>query len=201
MTVDRQTSKVLVEFSQKTPQFLGLGESQFREVKRQYQVDASREVDDAEAFTELDLCNVAGKFKLPYKTHSLAMVYKLHGSLEIDFRLARDNIVISDHDYVNFMQTNGDSNNLIPNYVASRMAEGRLLFLGYSFSDWNVRGVYRQLLMNRWKRFFERKGDSSAKQDQDYVVTRTWDDTDNTLFSDWDISVLVTTLNNFAQQM
>jgi len=195
MTVDRKTSKVLVDIPTTTKAFLGLSDdSQFEELKKQYRVDASRAV---EGLSEFDLSNVADKFILPYKTHSLAMVYKLHGSLEIDRRLDLDNIVISDHDYVNFMQANGDDNHLIPNYVGSRMAGARLLFLGYSFSDWNVRGVYRQILNRRMKK----ESSKRDKDERDYVVTRTWEDTDKMLFSDWDISVLVTLLNNFAQQL
>jgi hypothetical protein len=203
VTVDMPTSKVLVRIRDTTRTFLGLDETEFKNLKRQYIVDSTREVDGEEAMgiEEFDLYNVVTAFKLPHKTRSLAMLYKLHGSLEIDNRLDRDNIVISDHDYVDFMQRNGESNRLIPSYVATRMAEGRLLFLGYSFSDWNVRGIYRQLLYNRLKNAFGRGDPESRERDpqaRDYVVTRSWEKTDNMLFADWDISVLVTMLDTFA---
>ena len=84
---------------------------------------------------------LARSFLPTKKMYSLAMVYKLHGCPRIDRRDDDDNIVIADRDYVQFMQRSGEGAVLIPAYIRNRIKASRFLFLGYSFSDWNVRGL------------------------------------------------------------
>ena len=57
------------------------------------------------------------------------MVYKIHGCPLMDNRGSFDNIVISDQDYVRFIQDNGQRNCLVPVYVQNVMGPAAL-FLG-----------------------------------------------------------------------
>jgi hypothetical protein len=75
----------------------------------------------------------------------LVMIYKIHGSLHRETTAATDSVVITNEDYVTFLSVTG----VVPGYITTRLPKVGLLFLGYSFSDWNVRSLYRAVTRYR----------------------------------------------------
>lgn len=70
------------------------------------------------------------------------VVYKLHGTLDSE---ATD-VVIDEDDYIEFMRAIALER--LPRSILSRLADGVLLFLGYSLRDWDFRMLYRLLPSN-----------------------------------------------------
>jgi SIR2-like domain len=204
VTVDIATCQVMIDFTENTQTYLGLDKADFETLKKRYREDEKRvlqDISNAAVGPLKDAIFTPKKFTLTNKTHSLAMVYKIHGSLERGALAARDEdgLVISDHDYVEFIQHNGPGNDLIPAYITARLSESRLLFLGYSFSDWNVRGLYRYFLRHRRTR----SGTSSPEQvgrerERDFIVMRSFGKTDELFFEQWDVSVMIVDLDTLA---
>jgi hypothetical protein len=81
----------------------------------------------------------------------LAIVFKLHGCLypEDPSQPPVDSIVLSDDDYIRFLMRMQESHAMIPGEVTRLLEQPGFLFLGYSFSDWNVRAIYRTVLKSR----------------------------------------------------
>ena len=191
LRVDRK-SRVLIDFMPGTQDFLRLTRDQFAELQRTY-----REDEYQAAYRK------ASQFCLANKTQSLAMVYKIHGCPVSDEQYHLDNVVISDQDYVMFIQKNGPNNELIPAYVRTRAMSSGFLFLGYSFSDWNVRSLYQQFVKSRedsHKPEAPLADELSLEdgEDADYIVMRGYEDSDEYFFQKWTVSVLVTDLDDFA---
>jgi hypothetical protein len=72
------------------------------------------------------------------------LVFKMHGDLE-----QRDSIVITDEDYITFVQRMSDKDPFhpVPQTVRYRMQRWPILFVGYSLGDYNLRLIFRTL---RW---------------------------------------------------
>jgi SIR2-like domain len=74
------------------------------------------------------------------------IVFKLHGSIDRK-NSEHDTYLITEEDYVDFLgRAQGD---YIPAYIRRLMAGKKLLFLGYSLEDWNVRVILSKLLNSR----------------------------------------------------
>jgi hypothetical protein len=69
----------------------------------------------------------------------------MHGDLD-----QRDSIVITDEDYITFIQRMSDKEALhpVPQTVRFRMKKWPTLFVGYSLRDYNLRLIFRTL---RWR--------------------------------------------------
>jgi hypothetical protein len=111
-----------------------------------------------------------------------AVVYKMHGSLASDMTEKEDGLVITDADYVDFIS---QSALVIPKQITSYLSDKRLLFLGYSFSDWNIRSLYETVVREHAGR--------------DYAVTHSLSKFEQTYFSKKDIVVILAGLNEFSQ--
>ena len=193
LRVDRK-SRVFIDFMPGAQDFLKLTREQFAELERTYKEDDFQSSH-----------RKASQFCLTNKTHSVAMVYKIHGCPISDERYHVDNVVISDQDYVMFIQKNGSNNELIPAYISARAMYSGFLFLGYSFADWNVRSLYHQFVRTR-----EVAGRQPTpppteevlsgidEEDADYIVMRSYDDEDDYFFQKWKVSVLVSDLDDLA---
>ena len=73
-----------------------------------------------------------------------ATVLKVHGAID---RVAPegDSYVITEDDYIDYMAV-GDVLRQIPSVLVAPMQTGRLLFLGYSLRDWNLRVILRGII-------------------------------------------------------
>jgi hypothetical protein len=78
-------------------------------------------------------------------TEERPLVFKMHGDLN-----HRDSIVITDEDYITFVQRMSDKDALhpVPQTVRYRMQRWPTLFVGYSLRDYNLRLLFRTL---RWR--------------------------------------------------
>jgi len=80
----------------------------------------------------------------------VVLIYKIHGCLHKDLTPEEDCLVISDSDYVSFISRMSDiSNGGIPGFVNNEIEKKPLLFLGYSFRDWNIRTFLMKLREKR----------------------------------------------------
>jgi hypothetical protein len=88
-----------------------------------------------------------------------------------------------------------DGNGMVPSEITALTETPGFLFLGYSFSDWNIRGLYKALLKARPK---ERQGDI-----QDYAVIREFSAYDSKFCqeSESKIQLLVTDLSRFSKSI
>lgn len=73
------------------------------------------------------------------------LVFKMHGDLDV-----AHSIVITDEDYITFVQRMSDKDALhpVPQSVRVRMKQWPTLFIGYSLRDYNLRLLFRTL---RWR--------------------------------------------------
>ena len=123
-------------------------------------------------------------FNLRKGARVLAVIYKIHGCLNPELEAEDDGLVLTDGDYVDFIS---QSARIMPSHVGSILPGKRLLFLGYSFSDWNVRSIYQAMI--------RRKQD----EEQDYAVTLGLTRFEETYFKKRNIVVIQTGLNEFVE--
>jgi hypothetical protein len=72
------------------------------------------------------------------------IVLKLHGDIK-----KRDSIVVTEEDYITFIQRMSDKHlHPVPQNIRARLHTWRVLFIGYSLKDYNLRLLLRTL---RWK--------------------------------------------------
>jgi NAD-dependent SIR2 family protein deacetylase len=121
-----------------------------------------------------------------FKNRPMAIVYKMHGCLDPERTFAEDGLVITDNDYVGFIKQGTG----MPSHVGQLLGNKRLLFLGYSFSDWNVRSVYEKAA--------ERTAQTTK---QDYAVTRSLSTFERTYFESRNIAIVKSDLRAFADNM
>lgn len=78
-------------------------------------------------------------------TEDRPMLFKMHGDLD-----KRNTIVITDEDYINFVQRMSDKEALhpVPFTIRYHMQKWPTLFIGYSLRDFNLRLLFRTL---RWR--------------------------------------------------
>lgn len=196
VTVDRN-QQIRARFMHNVRDLLGLDKDEYESLESQYKV------------TKLGTPLKPRDFMPTDKKYSLALVYKIHGCPVIDTEQGFDNLVISDRDYILFIQKNGTDNSLIPIYVTDRIVQSSLLFLGYSFSDWNVRSLYQQTTGLRLQKqygepptkaegYAEPSANIGDDEAPDYIVMKTYGDAEHHLFKHWPASILVTDLNHLA---
>jgi len=118
----------------------------------------------------------------------LVIVYKIHGSLHPTATEATDSVVITNEDYVTFLSVAG----VVPSYITTRLPKVGLLFLGYSFSDWNVRSLYRAVTRYRAKQ---------SATTMDYAVLLNPSPYEMGFFERNQIDVFDTPLDVFCQRM
>jgi hypothetical protein len=135
----------------------------------------------------------------------LVIVYKLHGCIHDILRCPQfhrgnqgdcdpcphDGIVLSDEDYLRGIAALARNGGVIPVEVAELMRRPRILFLGYSLKDWNVRGFLRAL---REKLDANR----SRPRDPDRAIVRSLTRLEETFFLSNIIDVWITELNAFS---
>jgi SIR2-like domain len=68
------------------------------------------------------------------------LVYHLHGLLE-----RPESLVLTEDDYVDFLVNVSDAD-VVPPRIREALSDSMLLFIGYRFTDWNFRVLYRGLV-------------------------------------------------------
>jgi hypothetical protein len=172
-----------------------------------------------EAFAKANPPRPANKFALlrptPNETASddvvkaaanlcMAIVYKIHGCIaEWKSPAKQDTIVISDNDYVANISHFSHINGVIPLCVSnilmgqqqSQSQQPYFLFLGYSLSDWNIRGMLRAIRVKR-------AGEGNEETDYgDFTVVRNFTLIDETFFTQNKIRIIHEDLKNFTPTM
>lgn len=123
------------------------------------------------------------------KTQPLALVCKMHGCLNPRLKQTDDGVVISDNDYVDYLEQMNSSQGAFPAYVRRVMQDKTFLFLGYSFADWNVRSVFQTI----------RKKRSENVKFRDFAVTSYLGEYEQQFFNRNNLGVLRTDLNTFTE--
>jgi len=117
-------------------------------------------------------------------SRKMAVVYKMHGCLYQGLTEEDDGLVISDSDYVDFIS---NIQNIVPSHVGSLMGTKHLLFLGYSFGDWNIRSLYERMVVR-----------TAKTNKRDYAVTRSLSRFEEVYFDKRDIILVLTDLASFV---
>jgi hypothetical protein len=135
----------------------------------------------------------ARQFVLNRVARTLAIVFKMHGCLNPAFD-SPDGIIITEADYVSFISNLEDA---VPAAVGALLPNKRLLFLGYSFSDWNIRSVYESMV--------GRANTTSSKDEnesvRDYAVTRMLSRFEQLYFKQRNIGVILQDLGSFTSRI
>jgi hypothetical protein len=125
---------------------------------------------------------------------AVTIVYKIHGCLFPDLP-ERDSVVLSDEDYIRYLMQMYDASGMIPSEITALTELPGFLFLGYSFSDWNVRAVYKAVVKQR----------TEAKKQgvKDFAVVREFSNYEAAFCREGDgrISLLVTELATFSRRL
>jgi hypothetical protein len=81
--------------------------------------------------------------KLDIDLRQATVIYKIHGAVD---RLdpARDQYVITEDDYIDFL-VRMTNNNALPAILAEPFQNRHFLFLGYGLADWNLRVVLNRV--------------------------------------------------------
>jgi hypothetical protein len=170
LTVTKKDRIVHARASGSMQQYLGLDDRRFDDFKLKLNPDPRRNVDN---------------FSRPTVMKPLVILYKIHGSLHP----GQDSIILSDEDYVTFIQRSSQAEGMIPSPVVNLLDDKGFLMLGYSFSDWNVRALYKRLL------------EYEAAHRTDWAVLLHYDPFENGFFEYKKINVLNTSLDTFAQRV
>jgi hypothetical protein len=184
LTVDRNDRKVYGRVSADLQKYLGYSDEDYSELQH-----------------DLNGRYFPTNFSLE-KNRPVAVVYKIHGCL---FRSAkRDSIIVSDEDYIDYLCRISDHEGMVPGAVSKLMQGKGFLFAGYSFSDWNVRGIYKTLLEKRAGRatlmnatIASGEAEPAVKV-QDYAVVRDLNLYESAFFKQKNISLLKTELDRFS---
>lgn len=123
------------------------------------------------------------------KPQNFVLVCKMHGCLNPRLKESDDGVIISDNDYVDYIEQMNSAQGTIPAYVKTIMQDKAFLFLGYSFADWNVRSVFQTI----------RKKRSENMKFRDFAVTSYLGEYEQQFFNKNNVSVLKTDLNTFTE--
>ncbi|MGD0013367.1 MAG: SIR2 family protein [Bryobacteraceae bacterium] len=154
-----------------------------RKERKFYTRFAQMPADELQGLTELNPPQSPDQFNLKKGSRSLVILYKMHGCLAPDLKDEQDGLVITDEDYVDFIS---HATQIIPSHVGALLPGKTILFLGYSFSDWNVRSIYETVVRR------------TGEDIQDYAVTRALSEFERTYFDKKNIILILSGLDEFS---
>jgi hypothetical protein len=141
----------------------------------------------------------------------LVIIYKLHGCInelqrcplmhgekEEEGPCSHDGIILSDEDYLRNIARLADNDGVVPAFVKDLLDKNkkRILFLGYSLSDWNVRGLLRAF------RDHENRNDNGRPARRpDLSVARRLSALEQRFYEGNKINVMVEDLNVFSPRI
>jgi hypothetical protein len=187
LTVGRHDRKVYGRLSKGAKEYLGYSDEDYKELEN-----------------DLDGRFFPANFTLE-KSRPLVVLYKIHGCL-FPVRPNLDSIILSDEDYIDYLYHLSDNDGMIPSPVTKLMMGKGFLFVGYSFSDWNVRGIYKTLIEKRSSSASSRNTATGVPpvgglQVQDYAVVRDLNVYESAFFRQKSISLLRTELHQFSRRV
>ena len=86
--------------------------------------------------------------KLDIDLQAVTVIYKMHGAVDRHNKPNRDQYVITEDDYIDFL-ARMTRNRAIPAIFAEAFQSRHFLFLGYSLRDWNLRVVLNRIQDSR----------------------------------------------------
>ena len=146
-------------------------------------------IEDAKNLTEMNSGTSFPQGFYLEKPQKLVLLCKMHGCLNPRLKDEDDGVIISDNDYVNYFEQMNSAQGTIPSYVKKIMQDKPFLFLGYSFSDWNVRSVFQTI----------RKKRSENLKFRDFAVTSYLGEYEQQFFNTNNVGVMKTDLNTFTE--
>jgi len=167
LSVDKNDRKVFPECSPTMQQYLGYSPQRYQQ------------------FMGSMVPKSVDTFSVPATFKPIVILYKIHGSLEE----GHDSIVLSDEDYVTFLHRSGSGQGMVPSPVVNNLDKKSTLFLGYSFSDWNIRALYRRLK------------ESVTFHGKDWAVILHYDPIEHSFFQYKNINVLEVDLDGFCKSL
>lgn len=114
----------------------------------------------------------------------LAVIHKLHGSLDQQSKDHDDSVVISEDDYVDYIANSSSPTGVLPAYVKSLIINKQIIFLGYSLSDLNIQRIVRSL--------------DEEDRIRHYAVTSRLGERERLNFQRLNVMVLKTDLNRYV---
>ena len=181
ITVPRVSPVVQIEFSTGTQAYLGLDANKYEKLER-----STRDRMTNTGFPPANFLGIQ-------KARPMAALYKIHGCLPPPpERPTEDSVVISDEDYVWFLNQDAKGG-VVPASVKTLMQGKTLLLLGYSFSDWNIRSLYKTIV--------EYRGLLQGSQGRDQAVMLDVNPYDTSFFQDKQIDILETSLDRFCEEL
>ena len=129
----------------------------------------------------------------------VAILFKLHGCLFPDSP-RHQSVILSDEDYVRYIMQMHDGA-MIPSEVSKYLQSPGFLFLGYSFSDWNVRAIYKSVIKKRPSNDPSESGENGPgdTEPKDYAVLREFSHYESALCRT-NVHMLITDLTKFTRR-
>ena len=93
--------------------------------------------------TRLGACPLLGALETATNDSPRVIVYKMHGTTFLNEAASEGSIVVTESDYVTFLADNTLQS--MPAIILDALVRGRILFLGYSLSDWNFRVLLQRV--------------------------------------------------------
>lgn len=151
---------------------------------------------DARYQTLVRIKNYPNAFALELRK-PIVIVFKLHGCLSGDGG-SNKGIVISDEDYIRYLMQMREGEVMIPAMVSRYLDFPGFLSLGYSFSDWNIRAVYKSVVTRRFE-MSKVDQDTPKYPVKDWAVVHEFSDYESKS-SQESINLIVADLSKFARK-
>jgi hypothetical protein len=129
------------------------------------------------------------------------IVFKLHGSMDRTSP-EYDSYLITEEDYVDFLgRAQGD---YIPAYIRRLMGGKRLLFLGYSLEDWNVRVILSKLNSRRQPSQLSDAGSAQTPSNEDvrnWAIVKGRNDAEQRVWQAKNLNIYSMDLREFTEKL
>jgi hypothetical protein len=99
------------------------------------------------------------------------VIVKIHGGLVDNAAGPRDNYVITEDHYIDYL-SRSPVENLIPVQILEKIKDSHCLFLGYSMRDWNLRVFLKRV----WKDGRPDASSWAVERDPDTLEKKFWTD-------------------------
>ncbi len=141
----------------------------------------------------ISVANELCKLPINSETNKLerTVIVKIHGAVDKPRGVLPDkeNYVVTENDYIDFLSRD-KIGNYIPMQILNKLIDSRILFLGYSLSEWNLRVFVQRV----WGAGGFKNESWAVRSSADLVETKFWDNLNKMVFFDYPVSGYVTSL-------